>query len=113
MFYPLFLVLHTVPKKFGCLKWTRWLFQQSFKRPCVPCFQGNSLLILPSVIHIDFVFRSLAYKNYHGVPIYLEWAPKGTFSAPAVGTPVSQIPTANGRIHHNHQTSTTRTNTGI
>lgn len=28
-------------------------------------------------------FRGLAYKRFHHVPIYLEWAPSNIFKAPA------------------------------
>lgn len=39
-------------------------------------------------------FRGLAYKRFHNVPIYLEWAPSDIFSAPAP----SQVPSVTGLI---------------
>ncbi|GFR48899.1 hypothetical protein Agub_g10847 [Astrephomene gubernaculifera] len=35
-------------------------------------------------------FRSLAYKKYHHVPIYMEWAPADVFSAPPPAQPAGK-----------------------
>lgn len=43
-------------------------------------------------------FKSLAYKRFQSVPLYLEWAPAGIFNADAPLTPLKPVQAPPGKL---------------
>lgn len=48
--------------------------------------------IVPYHLHPNRAFKTLAYRRFHHVPLYLEWAPRDIFSRAPAPAPALSVP---------------------